>query len=73
MFSTASGNSLKEIKDRLNIRKRGPNARTLNKEKKISLGTSIQNSVGITKTVTDSGCASSVLVRLLYFTYKDND
>jgi hypothetical protein len=34
MFSAASGESLKDIKDRLNIRKRGPNSRTVNKDKK---------------------------------------
>lgn len=33
MFSAASGESLKEIKDRMNIRKRGTNARTAAKEK----------------------------------------
>lgn len=35
MFSAASGESLKDIKDRLNIRKRGPNSRTTLKEKKV--------------------------------------
>uniref|UniRef100_K3X329 Zinc finger PHD-type domain-containing protein n=1 Tax=Globisporangium ultimum (strain ATCC 200006 / CBS 805.95 / DAOM BR144) TaxID=431595 RepID=K3X329_GLOUD len=35
MFSAASGESLKDIKDRLNIRKRGPNSRTTSKEKKV--------------------------------------
>lgn len=34
MFSATSGESLKDIKDRLNIRKRGPQARTVAKEKK---------------------------------------
>jgi predicted RNase H-related nuclease YkuK (DUF458 family) len=38
MFSAASGESLKDIKDRLNIRKRGPNSRTVNKEKKVVVG-----------------------------------
>lgn len=33
MFSAATGESLKDIKDRLNIRKRGTNARTAAKEK----------------------------------------
>ncbi|GLD99103.1 hypothetical protein PINS_up007821 [Pythium insidiosum] len=36
MFSAATGESLKDIKDRLNIRKRGPNSRTVNKEKKLA-------------------------------------
>lgn len=35
MFSATSGESLKDIKDRLNIRKRGPNSRTTMKEKKV--------------------------------------
>ncbi|KAE8997806.1 hypothetical protein PR003_g19343 [Phytophthora rubi] len=34
MYSAASGESLKDIKDRLNIRKRGTNARSAHKEKK---------------------------------------
>ncbi|KAF1775124.1 Zinc finger, RING/FYVE/PHD-type [Phytophthora cactorum] len=34
MYSAASGESLKDIKDRLNIRKRGTNARSVQKEKK---------------------------------------
>ncbi|RLN72667.1 hypothetical protein BBJ28_00018891, partial [Nothophytophthora sp. Chile5] len=34
MFSAASGESLKDMKDRVNIRKRGTNARTANKEKR---------------------------------------
>lgn len=33
MFSAKTGDSLKDIKDRLNIRKRGTNARTVAKEK----------------------------------------
>lgn len=37
MFSAASGESLKDIKDRLNIRKRGPNSRTLSKDKKVAV------------------------------------
>ncbi|CAI5735398.1 unnamed protein product [Hyaloperonospora brassicae] len=34
MYSAASGESLKDIKDRLNIRKRGTNARSVSKERK---------------------------------------
>ncbi|RLN06238.1 hypothetical protein BBJ28_00016173, partial [Nothophytophthora sp. Chile5] len=34
MFSATSGESLKDMKDRVNIRKRGTNARTANKEKR---------------------------------------
>ena len=37
MYSTATGESLKDIKDRLNIRKRGTNVRSAHKEKKAPL------------------------------------
>ncbi|CAH0514170.1 unnamed protein product [Peronospora belbahrii] len=44
MYSTTSGKSLKDIKDRLNLHKRGTNARSIQKDKKAATSLSLSSS-----------------------------